>query len=269
MRPFQRYHFSELPSTNDKAKELSRRYAVNEFLAVTTDLQTSGRGRNGKVWLGRANENVYCSLAVRHGAMSGLAKNGDSPMTNLAAYQALGSLAALQAIRSFLPPMQRHTAQLKYPNDVYLLTAAHESKKVCGVLVEHEFVGAECIGSIIGIGINVRQTDFPAELAVKASSLLACGIDVEVEDVMAALLRESEKYCELYALSGRKDRAQEAFSEWWRELALEGVRVAVSGTEGVWIALRLQEDGSLLVRRTESDETRVVMNGDSLVRLDW
>ena len=269
MRPFQRYHFSELPSTNDKAKELSRRYAVNEFLAVTTDLQTSGRGRNGKVWLGRANENVYCSLAVRHGAMSGLTKNGNSLMTNLAAYQALGSLAALQAIRSFLPPMQRHIAQLKYPNDVYLLTSAHERKKVCGVLVEHEFVGAECIGSIIGIGINVRQTDFPAELAVKASSLLACGIDVEVEDVMAALLRESEKYCELYALSIRKDSAQAAFSEWWRELALEGVPVVLSGTEGTWIAKSLQDDGSLLVRRAEGDESRVVTNGDSLVRLDW
>lgn len=269
MRPFQRYHFPELPSTNDKAKELSRRYAVNEFLAVTTDLQTSGRGRNGRVWLGRANENVYCSLAVRHGIMSGLAKNAQGLTANLAVYQAIGSLAALQAIRSFLPPVQRHTAQLKYPNDVYLLNAADERKKVCGVLIEHEFLGAECIGSIIGIGINVRQTEFPAELAVKASSLLACGIDVEVEDVMTALLRESEKYCELYALSGRKDSTQAAFSEWWRELALEGVRVAVSGTEGAWTALRLQEDGSLLVRYTESNETRTVMNGDSLVRLDW
>lgn len=263
MRPLQRYHFPELPSTNDKAKELSRQYALNEFLAVTTDMQTSGRGRNGKVWLGQANENVYCSLAVRHGTIS--AKNTAGITSHLAAYQALGSLAALQAIRSFLPPMMRHTALLKYPNDVYMLNADRERKKVCGVLVEHEFVGAQCVGSIIGIGINVRQTKFPDDLAVKASSLLAYGIDVDVEEATAALLRESEKYLEMYAQTS----IQGIFTEWWRELALEGVTVAISGAYGSWTALRLQEDGSLLVRSTGSDEQRVVMNGDSLLRLDW
>lgn len=267
MRPLQRYHFPELPSTNDKAKELSRKYALNEFLAVTTDLQTSGRGRNGKVWLGRANENVYCSLAVRHGAAS--VNNAQGIASNLVAYQALGSLAALQAIRSLLPPVQRQSAHLKYPNDVYLMNAAGERKKVCGVLVEHEFVGAQCVGSIIGIGINVRQTEFPAELAVKASSLLACGIDVDVEEVTGALLRESEKYLEMYVQTSRPASIHAIFTEWWRELALEGVRVKVIGTEGAWIALRLQDDGSLLVRSEENGASRVVMNGDSLMRLDW
>ena len=255
MRSIKRYHFSELPSTNDKAKELSHQYAINEYLAVSADMQTGGRGRNGKVWLGRFGENVYCSLAVRHGATS-LKTSSD-----LASFQVRGALAALQAIRSFLPPLLRPNVMLKYPNDVYAFNRERERKKICGVLVEHEFIGAHCAGSIIGIGINVRQQDFPAEIALKASSLLACGIDVSVEDVTDALLREIEYYLEA--------PSNALFGEWWRELALEGVSVAVSGSESRWIALRLEEDGSLRVRNADSDEERVLTNGDSLMRLDW
>lgn len=256
MRPIKRYHFSELPSTNDKAKELSRSYAANEYLAVSADVQTSGRGRNGKVWLGKPHENLYCSLAVRH------AEATTKTSADLAAFQARGSLSALQAIRSLLPPPVRSSVLLKYPNDVYMPNAAQERKKVCGVLVEHEFIGFRCSGSVIGIGINVRQLHFPAELTPKASSLLACGIDASVEEVQEALLRECEQYLEAPSAV--------VFEEWWRELRLAGVNVTLSGSEGIWTTVRLNEDGSLVVRRADDGtEQRTVSNGDSLVRLDW
>ncbi len=254
MRPIQRYHFSELPSTNDKAKELCAKYAVNEYLAVTTDVQTQGRGRNGKVWLGEYNENVYCSFAVRYGQAS------DKSAPELASYQVRGALAVLSVVRSILPPHGRSNVFLKYPNDVYMFDLAQERKKICGVLVEHEFIGARCVGTVIGIGVNVRQTVFSQDIAAKASSLLLCGIDVAVEEVITRLLEEWERLCEM--------RLNDLYAEWWRELALQGVSVALHGSDEQWKALCLNTDGTLVVEN-QHGEKRSVLNGDSVRRLDW
>lgn len=254
MRPLQRYHFPELPSTNDKAKELSTHYAVNEFLVVTADVQTSGRGRNGKTWLGEYGDNVYCSFATRHSGMS------EKSTAELAAYQVRGALSVIGAVRSFMPPMLRGNVLLKYPNDVLMLDVTTERKKISGVLVEHEFIGSRCVGTVIGIGINVRQQVFPPDLASKASSLLLCGVNTTVEEIVNALMEEWKQVLEI--------PLSEIFDRWWEELNLKGASVAISGSSEEWTALRLNADGTLLVEN-QNGEKRAVTNGDSLRRLDW
>ena len=254
------YHFTELPSSNDKARELARNHPAGEFLAVTAEVQTSGRGRNGKIWLGAAQENVYCSIAVRHDVGSRYESDGEARYSRLAAYQALGSLAALEAIRSFLPPARRGEALLKYPNDVYMQSGGAARRKVCGVLVEYEFIGSRCVGSVIGIGVNVRQREFPRELEGKASSLLAQGIDASVAECREALLAECERCL--------RQSAEEIFQRWWEELHLQTARLRVGASEEEWRAEGLDRNGSLLVVNSRG-ERRSVQNGESVTRLDW
>jgi BirA family biotin operon repressor/biotin-[acetyl-CoA-carboxylase] ligase len=269
--PMYHYHFTELPSTNDKAAELARTHPAGEYLAVTADAQTSGRGRNGKIWHGAARENLYCSIAVRHDLAVGAryqSAGGAERRSPLAAYQAIGALSALEAIRSFLPPVRRGEALLKYPNDAYMETyrgnGGAARRKVCGVLVEHEFIGSRCAGSVIGIGVNVRQREFPRELENKASSLLLHGIDASVAECREALLAECER---LLRLLGRGE-TEEIFRRWWKELRLENAPLRIGESEEEWRAEGLDGNGLLLTVNSRG-ERHSVHNGESVRRLDW
>lgn len=256
------YHYSELTSTSDKAKELIKLEGSQSspILAVTADVQTKGRGRNGKVWLGSHNANVYCSIALKH--------RTEPRELQLVTYQVVGCLAAKAALQELSIPKaineQKVDFILKYPNDVYI-TQRHEMpirrRKICGVLVEHEFIGHSCVASIIGIGINVRQNIFPSEIEHKATSLLREGVDVRTDDVRDALLR----YLQLFL----KQSSEALFQAWREELQLEFTTIAIHGEQGFWRVERLQEDGRLLVKHTETQRQRFVDNGDSILRVDW
>ncbi len=240
------------------------------MVAVTTDLQTSGRGRNGKIWLGEPNANVYCSVAVRHTVSHTVSHTvrhtvQRTPL-DLVVYQAIGCLAAKAAIQEvskdagFTPNIL-----LKYPNDVYIAyqvnTFHRKRRKISGVLVEHEFLGSECVASVIGVGINVRQSVFPSDLQEKASSLLLAGVDVSPENVSAALMR----YLEVFL----KQSSEALFEAWRDELAIENALLAIQGEQGLWRVQRLQEDGRLLVAHADTQMQRFVDNGDSILRADW
>ncbi|TAE25023.1 MAG: biotin--[acetyl-CoA-carboxylase] ligase [Candidatus Kapaibacterium sp.] len=253
-------HYDELPSTNDKAKELLRLNTA-PLLAVTADLQTHGRGRNGKVWIGEHEANVYCSVGMRHFA----------PLSEqrLIAFQIIGCLAAKAALQEASSEARNHagcTAEfcLKYPNDVYLVlpnVTPVQRRKVCGVLVEHEFIGSSCVSSVIGIGINVRQKVFPEDLQMKATSLLREGIDATTEHVRHALLR----YIQLFL----KQSNDALFTAWRDELQLEGEYISIAKEQGLWRVESIQDDGRLRVIHTETQQQRFVDNGDSILRADW
>jgi BirA family biotin operon repressor/biotin-[acetyl-CoA-carboxylase] ligase len=250
------YHFTELPSTNDTAKELLRQYTA-PLLVVTADVQTSGRGRNGNVWVGSGEANVYCSVGMRH---------FNPPLEQrLINFQVIGCLAAKAALQEITQSLRlEREFVLKYPNDVYIVlphALPIERRKICGVLVEHEFIGSTCVSSVIGIGINVRETKFPSDLQSKASSLLLQGIDVSTELIRATLLR----YIQLFL----KQSNDALFKAWREELNIEFQEIIIKGEQGFWRVERLQEDGRLLVSHGETRRERYVDNGDSILRADW
>jgi biotin-(acetyl-CoA carboxylase) ligase len=268
-----RYHFSELASTNDTAKEFLHNATIDAPFAVTASLQTRGRGRNGKSWLGAAHENVYCSIGIRHTTTFSHTTAHNHDTTDLIVYQARGTLAALRTIRDCYAENMSSSpwdAILKYPNDVYgVQRTAHGMtirRKLSGVLVEHEFIGSDCISSVIGIGINVRQTIFHDDVVAKASSMLAFGVDVAVESVVERLIVYSESYLEA--------STDAVFNEWRHELGIEGATVRIVGegavnAAGEWYIIALQYDGRLLAQHTTTGELRTIDNGDSIVRTDW
>ena len=60
-------------------------------------------------------------------------------------------------------------AKIKWVNDIYL-----EGKKVCGILAEgHIDPNGKIDAAAIGIGINIYPSDFPAEIAGRAGSVLS------------------------------------------------------------------------------------------------
>jgi len=167
------YYFRELTSTNDYAKQIGGTLKEKGALIVA-DIQTSGRGRMGRVWESPAQTGLWMSLLVKPPFEPVHA----SKLTQLAA------LAVSKAIESTCGLDN----QIKWPNDIHI-----RDKKVCGILTE---MNAELSGInylIIGIGVNVNTEVFSEDLKQSATSLcLEKGQTIDRLKLLGAIVREFE-----------------------------------------------------------------------------
>jgi BirA family transcriptional regulator, biotin operon repressor / biotin---[acetyl-CoA-carboxylase] ligase len=151
-----RLHLREVGSTSDRARELAVAGAPHGTI-VTADVQTAGRGRQGRAWTTPPGGALAVSLVVR----------GAPELLPLRA-----GVAVAQAIGD--------DARLKWPNDVLV-----GGRKVAGILAEAR--GGED-WAILGIGVNVAldATQLPPEVRETAGTLGRAPHDVE--PFLAALL---------------------------------------------------------------------------------
>lgn len=161
-------------STNDYLKQLGAQGCPNGTV-VTTREQNRGKGRLGRSWQSKRDENIAFSLLLRP-KMTPREVSAVTPLAGLAVCKALRDLTGLDC-------------RIKWPNDVIVGT-----KKLSGILTEMsaEFDAVEYI--IIGIGINVDQVLFPEEIAYKATSvLLETGRHYNKNHLLAGILRQMER----------------------------------------------------------------------------
>ena len=240
MQPYT-IHLPSVSSTNDYAKELLTQHT---HVVVSAEHQTAGRGRNGKLWYGDEHKNVYCSFGIRHTV----------PPTHqeLPLYMGRGALAVLEAIRQLAPEIE---LRLKYPNDVHALEGNRWSK-ISGVLIEHEFLGSTCTTTVIGIGINVEQKDFPDTIDQPCTSLFRMGVDVGVEDVLQKLQSTIALYLNM--------SSSELSSCWVDQLAPSTTRFRITGEHGLWRIRGIGNDGRLHAEQILTRTERIISDGDTL-----
>ena len=147
--PFTIHHFASLGSTNDQLKTM---LDAPEFTCVTADEQTAGRGRRDRTWHSVAGEGLYLSVLLQP-EIAAEKIPLLSLMTAIAVAETIIQLAAL-------------SVDIKWPNDVLV-----NNHKVGGILIESTSTHHEPPRVIIGIGVNLNQQTFPAELAATATSL--------------------------------------------------------------------------------------------------
>jgi BirA family transcriptional regulator, biotin operon repressor / biotin---[acetyl-CoA-carboxylase] ligase len=203
-----RVHHRATDSTNERAKELARAGAPSGTL-VTADEQSAGRGRQGREWTAPARSAVLMSVVLRD-----LGEAGE--LLPLAA-----AVAACEAAEE-LAPLR---SSVKWPNDVWV-----DGRKLAGILIE----GRPQEGwMVLGIGLNVRPAELPAELRETATAL---GLEA-VEPVLAELVARLGEWV------GR-DRAG-ILAAWRERDALRGSAVRWEGGEGT--AAGIDDSGALLV----------------------
>jgi BirA family biotin operon repressor/biotin-[acetyl-CoA-carboxylase] ligase len=243
--PWVRHFFlySTIGSTNAKAKELAARGAEAGTL-VLADCQTEGRGRAGRHWFSPPTLGLYASFIFR---------------PRMALEQAFGihmavALAAAETAESTRPPGM---IGIKWPNDLMA-----EGRKLAGLLTELGTRGSELDWMVVGLGLNVNHglKDFPAELRGTATSLCElCHRRLDRKAILLDLLARVDRWVERL-----EDEGLEALSsEWRRRSTILGreVRVETSGQHHVGTALRLAEDGALVIR-LESGLEETVHAGD-------
>ncbi len=240
---FQRFHFHRISSTNDYARELLR---DKSHVIVTSDFQWQGRGRNQTNWVGEHGENVYCSFGIRH--------RTSPPLGALIAFQAAGCLAAMTAIQQHAEKIE---LRLKYPNDIYAELPEGGWRKLCGVLVEHEFLGSACVSTVLGVGININQRSFGSALSHKAASLHQLGYSVDIDHIAESLIQNIS-----FLLTRSASNLMQA---WKQELDIVGRRVSLLADGSDWNVLDMLTDGRLHLRSAEGDGERFIDNGDSIL----
>lgn len=161
------HHAISLPSTNDECRKLAQA-GEPEGTVVWADEQTAGRGRGDHGWASPPG-GLYCSLLLRPQA--------------LASVQLLSVIAGVAAVDAMVELSDRN-AYLKWPNDVLI-----GNKKVGGLLGEAVWQGQQPEFAVVGLGLNVNQAEFPAELAGRATSLrLEAGRDFDIRQLLELFL---------------------------------------------------------------------------------
>lgn len=144
------YKLNATSSTNSYLKNLVLNTELNNYSIVVTEHQTSGKGQLQNKWHSERSKNLLFSV---------LYKNKDLKISNQAFLNFAVSLAIYDVLIPYLPNLK-----IKWPNDIL-----SRHKKVCGILIENSVKNGSINYSIIGIGLNVNQTDFPLDLPMATS----------------------------------------------------------------------------------------------------
>jgi BirA family biotin operon repressor/biotin-[acetyl-CoA-carboxylase] ligase len=206
-------HLTAVESTNSYASEMLRQMRQNEGTIIYTFEQTQGRGQRGNTWYSEPNKNIALSLILHP---SFLKIEEQFLLTKMV------SLSVSDLMAEMLP---QHTYQIKikWPNDIYIL-----DKKVAGILIENTLAGNHIQASVIGIGINVNQTEFNTESGNPVSIKLISGEEMELQTIVERLCEFLEaRYLQLK--SGKKEMIDHYYiqrlyriDEWKKYATTEG-----------------------------------------------
>ena len=171
-------------------------------MAVFAREQTAGKGQRGRVWTSEKSSNIILSVVANPGS--------------LMLSQQFRLVAAISvATARFFSKYAGDQTRIKWPNDLYW-----QDRKAGGVLIESRVESRESgIGSwesglpaeakaqavggwkwaIIGVGININQVMFPAELPNPVSLKQITGKDFEPVSLAKELCRFMDQYFQLLA----------------------------------------------------------------------
>jgi BirA family biotin operon repressor/biotin-[acetyl-CoA-carboxylase] ligase len=146
--------FLELPtvdSTNNYAMGMVRAGMAHHGTAVFTTEQTSGKGQRNKTWISQPRQNMALSLVLE-------------PQP-IAPDLFLLSMAMAEGTFQFFTKYVSEDVSIKWPNDLYW-----RDRKAGGILIENVWQANSWNYAVVGIGININQSDF-GSLGHKAVSL--------------------------------------------------------------------------------------------------
>jgi BirA family biotin operon repressor/biotin-[acetyl-CoA-carboxylase] ligase len=163
-----------IDSTNEFLKGLSSNQILENFTVVTAEIQTKGKGQMGAVWDSEPSKNLIMSVLV---------KDFTATITQIFDVNIAMSVSVIQTLEGFNIP----ELSIKWPNDIMSY-----SQKIGGILIENSIRSDGTIFSIVGLGLNINQTNF--EHLPKASSLaLICNTTFDKEEILLKIVENLEQ----------------------------------------------------------------------------
>ena len=182
-----------IDSTNDYLKALANDKPLDNFTTVVAQNQTKGRGQMGTQWQSEPDKNLTMSILFKE------------VLTDKVDIFYLNAAVALTLIR-VLESLNISKVTVKWPNDIMA-----DAKKVGGILIENSIKSDGTIRSIIGIGLNVNQTDF-SNLPKATSLALEIHEEINKDSLMMKILEQLKHSIGL--LSDQSDQVWQSYHDY-------------------------------------------------------
>jgi BirA family transcriptional regulator, biotin operon repressor / biotin---[acetyl-CoA-carboxylase] ligase len=247
--------FDTIDSTNTEALKQAR-LGADEGLCVVARQQTAGRGRHGRSWVSEKDAGLYFSIVLRPKIDTKFLPL-ITLMTGIAVHDTLHELG----IKS----------DIKWVNDLLV-----KEKKICGILAETTDTN-DGTTVVVGIGINLRSSNFPPEIAETATSIEDALSEPETAarwnlKPRSRLLRVPTpdltetltKYLGyFYDILNSENGPSEIIDEWRRRSSYfsgKSVRVVLGNETVDGVTDGLEENGALRVRK--NGNVTIIQAGD-------
>ena len=165
---FKIIHIDETDSTNRWLKENGEGTMV-----AVADYQTAGKGCGTNSWESERGKNLTFSMLIHP---------TDIPASQQFRITEVVSVALCEVLEQYIGDVS-----IKWPNDIYM-----GDKKICGVLIENRLQGNVIVDSIIGIGLNVNQTEFVSDAPNPVSLRQLLGREIDREALLHDFLETLE-----------------------------------------------------------------------------
>lgn len=175
------YHINNTTSTNDEA----RGEQYKHMDVIWSEHQTAGRGQRGHSWHSTEGENLTFSVVLHPTFL---------PIVEQFLLSEVVALALVDAMAEY-----GIECRIKWTNDIY----ARDSKLV-GVLIEHSLAGDTLARTIVGIGLNVNQTEFPSDLPNPTSMALQRSAKFDREGVLRCFMHKLEEWYDVLLLGDKQ-----------------------------------------------------------------
>ena len=171
-------HFNSINSTNEFMLSLKGNSFFKEGLIVTADHQKNGKTLNKGVWNSEKNKNILISILIQ----PNISLNKQFDLTKLI------SIVVYELILDF-----NIKSDIKWPNDILV-----KNRKIAGILIQNIVSNNRITHSILGLGLNVNQTNFKRYNVSPTSMKLELRKDIDCKNVVERLLNILEHKLEKY-----------------------------------------------------------------------
>ncbi len=161
-----------IDSTNNFLKNLVKETTVENWTVIQAENQTSGRGQFKNSWQSESGKNLTFSVLCE--------------LANFKADKAFYinccvSLAVFKVLSQHIP----EKLSIKWPNDIL-----SHSKKICGILTENVVKNDLIVRTVIGVGLNVNQEVFSAELSNATSMKLVTEVNFDRTRLLKEIVKQ-------------------------------------------------------------------------------
>jgi BirA family biotin operon repressor/biotin-[acetyl-CoA-carboxylase] ligase len=198
-------------------------------MVVVADYQTAGKGCGTNSWESERGKNLTFSMLIHP---------TDIPASQQFRITEVVSVALCEVLEQYIGDVS-----IKWPNDIYM-----GDKKICGVLIENRLQGNVIVDSIIGIGLNVNQTEFVSDAPNPVSLRQLLGREIDRE----ALLHDFLETLETVSSS------ETTYSAYRNKLFRMGKQAVFSDETGRFEGTiqDVETDGRLLIKDLAEQERR-------------
>lgn len=198
-----------IDSTNDFLKGISSLDETINYTVVTAESQTKGKGQMGQKWESEEGKNLIMSVLI---------KDDFFDITQLFHLNVVFALSVIEVLESFRIP----ELYIKWPNDIMSY-----SKKIGGILIENSIKSDGEVVSILGLGLNVNQTNF-SELPKASSLALVSGVEFDKELILQLLVDKLKQ-----KIFNWKVNKQAYWEDYTQKLFKKGVPMPFSAENGI------------------------------------